>query len=76
MIILQLCALVCVLGCIGGSSDQEKREEVAEKVAKENDKPNIIFILVDDVGWADFDYNTPGSSAIPTPHIDSLAGQG
>ena len=73
MIILQLCALVCLLVCIEGSSDQV---DVIEEVAKENDKPNIIFILVDDVGWADFDYNTPGSSPIPTPHIDNLAGQG
>ena len=32
--------------------------------------------MVDDVGWADFDYNTPGPSAIPTPNIDSLAEQG
>ena len=43
---------------------------------KEYVKPNIIFIMVDDVGWADFGYNTPGSSAIPTPQIDKLAEQG
>ena len=35
--------------------------------------PNIIFILVDDVGWADFNYTTSQETAIPTPHIDKLA---
>ena len=35
--------------------------------------PNIIFILVDDVGWADFNYTTKQETSIPTPHIDSLA---
>ena len=40
--------------------------------------PNIIFVLVDDVGWADFGYNTnkPPATAIPTPNLDRLAGQG
>jgi len=38
--------------------------------------PNIVFILIDDVGWADFNYNIGGKSAIPTPNIDRLAGEG
>ena len=38
--------------------------------------PNIVFVLIDDVGWADFNYNTGGKSAIPTPNIDRLAGEG
>ena len=38
--------------------------------------PNIVFILIDDVGWADFNYNIDGKSAIPTPNIDRLAGEG
>ena len=50
--------------------------------------PNIIFILIDDVGWADFGYNNqifsingkgPGVSndgLIPTPNIDKLAKDG
>ena len=57
-------------------NEQDKSEEGIEEVNKENDKPNIIFIMVDDVGWADFNYNTPGSSPIPTPNIDNLAAQG
>jgi hypothetical protein len=38
--------------------------------------PNIIFILFDDVGWADFNYNVNGHSAIPTPNLDELAAKG
>ena len=33
--------------------------------------PNIVFVLFDDVGWADFDYNVDGRSAIPTPNLGS-----
>ena len=54
----------------------EEPKRVIEDAVIENEKPNIIFIMVDDVGWADFDYNTPGPSTIPTPNIDNLAEQG
>jgi hypothetical protein len=36
-------------------------------------KPNIVFILVDNVGWGDF--SIYGGST-PTPRIDKLAGEG
>ena len=42
-------------------------------VREEKLGPNIIFILVDDVGWADFNYTTEQETSIPTPHIDNLA---
>lgn len=38
-------------------------------------KPNVIFILADDLGYGDLTcYNS--DSKIPTPHIDELAAQG
>lgn len=37
-------------------------------------KPNVIFILADDLGWMDTGYN--GSTLYQTPHIDSLARMG
>ena len=38
--------------------------------------PNVVFVLMDDVGWADFGYNVKGNRAIVTPNLDRLAGQG
>ncbi|MBL4574786.1 MAG: sulfatase [Opitutaceae bacterium] len=37
-------------------------------------KPNIIFILIDDMGWKDL--GCYGSSFYETPHIDKLASEG
>ena len=38
------------------------------------EKPNIVFILADDLGWKDVGY--AGSSFYRTPHIDRLAREG
>ncbi|MFC2141660.1 sulfatase [Acidobacteriota bacterium] len=38
------------------------------------DKPNIVFILIDDLGWKDLGYM--GSTYYETPTIDRLAKQG
>lgn len=43
-------------------------------VAAGNDKPNIIFILADDLGYADL--SCLGQKKFSTPNIDSLAAQG
>ena len=40
----------------------------------ENRKPNIVLLLLDDAGYADFGFM--GSPDLKTPHIDRLAGQG
>lgn len=37
-------------------------------------KPNIVFVLVDDLGYGDLGYT--GATDIPTPNIDQLANQG
>lgn len=38
-----------------------------------NAKPNIVFILVDNIGWGDFGVY---GGTTPTPRIDRLAGEG
>ena len=38
-------------------------------------KPNIVYILADDMGYGDLGCNNPGSR-IPTPNLDRLAKQG
>ena len=55
--------------CVGLPSRRSPISRSAEPRAK----PNIVFILLDDVGWADVGYN---SQDIPTPFLDSLAWSG
>ena len=38
-------------------------------------QPNVIIILTDDAGYADFGF-TEGDELVETPHIDRLAEQG
>jgi arylsulfatase A-like enzyme len=38
-------------------------------------KPNFVFILTDDLGYADLGCQNPDSK-IPTPNLDRLASQG
>lgn len=40
---------------------------------KESGKPNIVLLLVDDLGWKDIGFM--GSKYFETPNIDTLAGQ-
>jgi len=39
-----------------------------------SDKPNIVFVLADDLGWADVGFN--GAAFYETPNIDRLAAKG
>jgi len=43
-------------------------------VAAESPRPNIVFFLIDDLGYADCGFN--GGTEIKTPRIDALAGGG
>lgn len=45
-----------------------------EKSTKELGKPNVVFILVDDLGWKDV--GCFGSDYYQTPNVDKLAGAG
>ena len=37
------------------------------------ERPNIVMVFLDDVGWADFNYTSEGRGSIPTPNIDRLS---
>lgn len=43
--------------------------------AAEAPRPNIVFLMADDLGWGDFQcYNAKGR--VPTPHLDRMAREG
>ncbi|MCU0980900.1 MAG: arylsulfatase [Pirellulaceae bacterium] len=46
----------------------------AGNIAAENAKPNIIFILADDIGYGDF--GCYGAVKVKTPNVDRLASEG
>ena len=45
-----------------------------KKTNKQAKKPNILFILIDDMGWKDI--GCSGSTYYQTPHIDKFAAEG
>jgi arylsulfatase A-like enzyme len=46
----------------------------ADKVKRPHPKPNVLFILIDDLGWTDL--GVYGSTFYETPNIDQLAKEG
>ncbi|EON79248.1 Arylsulfatase [Lunatimonas lonarensis] len=57
-------ALILLVGC--GTNDPAH--------SSPHQAPNIVFILADDLGWADVGFN--GQTFYETPHIDRLAKEG
>ena len=62
--------LATLAGCGVVSGCAFKRFGLSEKT----DRPNILFVLIDDMGWKDI--GCAGSSYYETPHIDKLASEG
>lgn len=53
-----------VSGCVTGTAC----------LTTKTNKPNILFVLIDDMGWKDI--GCSGSTYYQTPHIDKLASEG
>lgn len=49
-------------------------QDAAQPPAEPTPPPNIVFILIDDLGWTDL--GCQGSGYYETPNIDRLAAQG
>ena len=63
-----VCFIAVVLGLVGGVA---RRLEGASPDAK---RPNILFILVDDLGWRDL--SNEGSTFYESPNVDRIAREG
>ena len=46
----------------------------AAKAESQSDRPNIVFVLIDDLGWSGT--ASYGNKLVKTPHIDRLATEG
>lgn len=60
--------LLLLLILLIGSSPRQKKDE------KKQIKPNVVFIVVDDLGWRDVGFM--GSGFYETPNLDRIARQG
>ena len=61
---INLWIVLAIIGC-----------KTKAKIDPSEDKPNIVYILADDLGYGDLGCYNPDSK-IKTPHVDKLASQG
>ncbi|AUS05499.1 sulfatase-like hydrolase/transferase [Pseudotamlana carrageenivorans] len=57
-----------------GTKGQSVKKQTQESLKKVSQKPNIILVITDDMGYADVGFN--GSKDLLTPEIDQLAHSG
>ncbi|MCP4712488.1 MAG: sulfatase-like hydrolase/transferase, partial [Planctomycetes bacterium] len=60
--------------CLAGLSGLIISSAITKSARAQSRKPNIIFIMADDLGYADL--GCYGQTIIKTPHIDQLAKEG
>ncbi|HUV67793.1 MAG TPA: sulfatase [Sedimentisphaerales bacterium] len=61
-------------GCRNSDSAMTSKTDRESLISIGTNKPNIIFILADDLGWAEL--GCYGNKFNETPHLDKLASQG
>ncbi len=65
--------LLCLSAVVGPLSGRCPAADTASAEPRTAHRPNIVFILADDLGWADIGYH---DSEIKTPNLDRLAAEG
>lgn len=65
--------IVLGIGATLLASCSGNKQKTEEKVTQQQ-KPNVIFLIADDIGYGDLSCN--GSKTIHTPNVDKLAAQG
>jgi len=71
---LTQCALLAGALTLGCSAVATERSAERSSNDARADKPNIVYLLADDLGWSDVSAHPGGT--IPTPHVDRLFGEG
>lgn len=64
-------ALLLAAGCWGAA---EAAEPQTSQAATREARPNVVWILADDLGWGDL--GCYGNELLETPHLDRLAAEG
>ena len=72
-----LAATVALIGA-GWSMQAADPESSPATAGQQAKKPNILFIMGDDIGWNDFGCYSGGGASLghPTPNIDKVANEG
>ena len=65
---------VLILGAAAALLASCTAQPKKENSSAEIQKPNVIFLVADDIGFGDFSCN--GATEISTPNVDKLASQG
>ncbi len=73
-VLLILATLLALPGCAATSPNTSPAKDSDPKTASPADRPNIIFILVDDLGYADL--SAYGQQNWTTPRLDEMAREG
>lgn len=71
--ILRLGALFAVLAAIGCAKDPDP-QPVEKAATKAVNKPNVIILYADDLGYGDL--SSYGATSVATPNVDALAAEG
>jgi len=65
-----------LIGCVGLVSICAAATAPVAHSQPANAKPNIVFIMGDDIGWSNIGVYNQGMMAGRTPNLDRLAGEG